>query len=262
VPNEIPAPANPSLPPLPPRPPAPGGHAALADRLHALRRDPRAGAAALLVVAIAAGGFWFRSGISAAPAATGPATTTATQAAAKPNGAASTAATTSTTVTAKAARAHVVVDVAGAVAKPGVVTLRSGARVVDAIAAAGGAHPDADLDRLNLAARLTDGERIAVPVRGQPAPALDPAGGGTSGGAPAAGSSSAAATVPTPSSPLNVNDATEPQLEALPGIGPSLAAAIIAEREKEGGFSSIDDLRRVRGIGDVRFAQLRPLITV
>ena len=143
--------------------------------------------------------------------------------------------------------------VAGAVGHPGVVTLPAGSRVVDAIRAAGGARAGADLDRLDLAARLSDGIRIAVPLHGQPSPPLDAdasSGTGTSTGAASA------------SVPVNLNTATEQELESLPGIGPTLAAAIIAERDRSGGFKSVDDLRRVHGIGDARFAQLQPLVTV
>ena len=138
--------------------------------------------------------------------------------------AAVTPATVVTPTTAKPVGA--VVHVVGAVRAPGVVELGS-TRVVDAIRAAGGATDDADLQRLNLAALVTDGQRIAVPRVGEPDPA--PALGDTSvnDGAPAG--------------PIDVNTATEAQLETLPGIGPSLAAAIIAEREK-GPFKSVDDL--------------------
>jgi competence protein ComEA len=146
----------------------------------------------------------------------------------------------------------VVVHVAGAVVHPGVVTLPPGSRVVDAIRAAGGSRAGADLDRLDLAARLSDGIRIAVPLRGQPTPPLDA--DATSGsGSTAAGAASG---------PINLNSATEQELETLPGIGPSLASAIIAERDRSGGFKTVDDLRRVHGIGDVRFAQLEALVTV
>jgi competence protein ComEA len=230
---------------MPPRPPAPaGGTSALADRFHLLRRDPRVAALLLLAGACAAGVFWFRSGI-AQPSAAGPASARA----AAPLGASPT-----TTTTATATPATVVVHVAGAVARPGVVTLAGTSRVIDAIEAAGGAQPDADLDRLNLAAALADGQRIAVPRRGQPAPPLDP-----SAGAPASTNTNGE---PTAQSPLNLNAATGPQLEALPGIGPTLAQAIIEERDRAGGFRSVDDLRRVPGIGDARFAQVQPLVTV
>ena len=146
------------------------------------------------------------------------------------------------------------VHVAGAVVRPGLVHLAGGSRVADAVAAAGGGLPDADLDRLNLAAKVTDGERVAVARIGQPAPVV--AGGGTGDGtAPGADGGS-------PNGPVNLNTATESQLEELPGIGPSFAAAIIAEREKRGGFTSIDQLRDVRGIGEKRFADLKDMVTV
>jgi competence protein ComEA len=233
----------PSPHPLPPRPPAPSGASAFADRLRRWRDDPRVAALLLLTVAIAAGGFWFRSGISSAsPSSDGGPTTRATTVP---------VATSTTTATAGV----VVVHVAGAVAKPGVVTLAAKRRVVDAIDAAGGALPDADLDRLNLAAPLTDGSRIAVPKRGEPAPALEPT--ATPGPAGATATQGATAT-----GPINLNSATQADLETLPGIGPTLAQAIIAERDRSGGFRSVDDLRRVRGIGDARFAQVQPLVTV
>jgi competence protein ComEA len=143
------------------------------------------------------------------------------------------------------------VHVAGAVNRPGVVRIRAGARVVDAIDAAGGGLPDADLDRLNLAAKLVDGQRVAVARVGAPAPvesgaipgAVDPAAGVDPG-------------------PVNVNTATQAQLEELPGIGPALAGAIIAEREKRGGFRDVAELQDVRGIGDARFADIKDLVSV
>jgi competence protein ComEA len=241
VPDDVPL-------PLPPRPPAPAG--GVTDRLCALRHDPRVAIVVLVALAVVAGVFWFRAG--AAPAST--------TASAPPGRAPTTVplVTTTTTTSTGAPAGPVVVHVAGAVAKPGVVTLRAGARVVDAIAAAGGANADADLDRLNLAAPLADGERIAVPVRGQPAPPLDATPATPSGvTAGEAGSGAAAAT-----GPVNLNTATQADLEALPGIGPTLAAAIIAERDRSGGFRAVADLRRVRGIGDARFAQIEPLVTV
>ncbi|MDQ1521521.1 MAG: competence protein ComEA [Actinomycetota bacterium] len=233
---------------LPPRPPAPSGSRgeALADRLRIMRHDARVGALLLVACACAAGVFWFRSGISTSAGATANANT------AGPSRAASSAAPPTTT-TKPASSSTVVVHVAGAVKQPGVVTLAGGSRVVDALEAAGGARANADLDRLNLAAKLTDGERVAVPVKGQPAPALE---AGASGGA-ASGDAA-----PTASGPVNLNSATAQQLETLPGIGPTLAQAIIAERDRSGGFHSVEDLRRVHGIGDGRFAQVRALVTV
>jgi competence protein ComEA len=228
---------------LPPRPPAPSGRAAaFTERFDTLRRDPRVGVALLLVCACAAGMFWFRSAVSQPSAAQAPATPTSA-----PVG------DSTTTTSAVAAPSTVVVHVAGAVARPGVVTLPTKSRVVDAIEAAGGAQPDADLDRLNLATALTDGQRVAVPVRGQPAPPLEAT------AAPAPDGTDAA---PSASAPVNLNTATAQELEALPGIGPTLAQAIIEERDRAGGFRSVEDLRRVHGIGDARFAQVQPLVTV
>jgi competence protein ComEA len=141
-----------------------------------------------------------------------------------------------------------VVHVSGAVAREGLVRLTPGSRVADAVAAAGGAAPAADLRRLNLAAKVLDGQQVAVPAVGEPPAAATASGGG--GGSPST------------DAPLDLNLATPAQLEALPGIGPSLARAIVAERERGGGFRSVDDLRRVRGIGDSRFSQLQPLVRV
>jgi competence protein ComEA len=234
-------------------PARPQSIAPLAERFAYWRRDPRLVTAGLALVALAAGAWWIRLSVSEPSGAT---------AKAKPTQATTNRAHTSgTTVAARVTTTTAgvfVVDVVGAVHHAGVVSLPVSARVVDAVNAAGGALPNADLDRINLAAHLVDGMRIAVPRRGvasDPAgPTSDPGGGG--------GSGQAGGGTPTPSAPLDLNTATETQLEALPGIGPSLAQAIVAERDREGGFHSVDDLRRVRGIGDVRFAQLRPLVTV
>jgi len=146
----------------------------------------------------------------------------------------------------------VVVHVAGAVLRPGLVQLPAGARVADALSAAGGARPDADLDRLNLAALCVDGARVYVPALGQPA--VPPVDGATANGGAAASSPDAG--------PLDLNTATEAELDALPGIGPSTAAAIVAHRDAEGPYRSVDDLDEVRGIGPARLEQLRELVTV
>ncbi len=140
--------------------------------------------------------------------------------------------------------------VAGDVARPGVVRLTAGARVVDAIAAAGGGLPDADLDRLNLAAKVADGQRVAVAKIGEPAPIET---GAVAGGVAGDGA---------PSGPINLNAATATQLEDLPGIGPSLAAAIITERDKRGGFKAVAELQDVRGIGELRYADIKDLVSV
>jgi competence protein ComEA len=150
--------------------------------------------------------------------------------------------------------------VVGAVRAPGVVSLPASARVIDAIRAAGGASPGADLARLNLAAKLADGTRIAVPLVGQEPLAVDPTAVSGSAdpatGDPATGADGGVGAI------ANVNTATALQLEDLPGIGPTLAAAIVQERERNGPFRTVDDLNRVPGIGDGRLSQLRDLVTV
>jgi len=151
-----------------------------------------------------------------------------------------------------------VVHVAGAVARPGVVMVPGGSRVADALAAAGGLRTDADPDRLNLAAVLHDGERVAVPAAGQPAPALAQGGGGSanaSGNGAGGGSGETVGTV-------DLNTATATELEGLPGVGPSTAAAIVEHRTSSGPFRSVEDLLDVRGIGDAKLEQLRAHVTV
>lgn len=138
-----------------------------------------------------------------------------------------------------------VVHVAGAVARPGLYRLRPGARVADAIEAAGGPGAGADPDRLNLAGRLADGQRVAVPRRGEPAPVE-------------AGASSG----PEQTTVVDLNTATETELDALPGVGPATARAIVEERNRRGGFHSVRDLLRIRGIGERRLAELRARLQV
>ena len=147
------------------------------------------------------------------------------------------------------------VHVAGAVTRPGVVELSAGSRVIDAVEAVGGAHADADLDRLNLAAKLADGQRVFVPKVGEADPGVV-----TGGDASATGS-----TTPDGSTVRPASSTSTPRPSAVrssPGIGPTYAEAIIAERQRRGGFKSVNELRSVRGIGDKRFAELAPLVTV
>lgn len=157
--------------------------------------------------------------------------------------------------------ALITVHVAGAVAAPGVVQLPPDSRVVAAVAAAGGLRPEADPDRVNLAATLADGVRIVIPVKGLEPPAevpvLSPVGGSS-------GSSTAGAgpTDGTPATRTNVNTADVQELQKLPGVGPATAAAIVAQREKSGPFRSVDDLLEVRGIGEVKLEGMRDLVTV
>lgn len=138
-----------------------------------------------------------------------------------------------------------VVHVSGAVGRPGVVTVPERSRVADAIAAVGGAMPDARLDRLNLARIVEDGERIHVPRVGEDAP---PPEGPASRGLLADGR-------------IDLNAASQAELETLPGVGPARAQAIIAERETRP-FRVPGDLRRVPGIGEATFQRLAPLVAV
>ncbi len=235
---------------IPPRPPV-RGFAAQWESLRDRASDPRLRAGALILAAGIAGFFWYQVGQDQSAGALAPAPTRTSPL--------RSAHTTTTT------KPPLLVHVAGAVAHPGVVQLAAGARVADAISAAGGGLPDADLDRLNLAAKVTDGQRIPVSKVGAPGigglggdGTTDATnGGGSSGGVPASGTDPGSG-----AGPLDLNTATSTQLETLPGIGPSFAAAIIRERQRRGGYTSVDQLRDVRGIGEKRFAELKPLVTV
>jgi competence protein ComEA len=145
---------------------------------------------------------------------------------------------------------EVVVAVAGKVRKPGLVRLPAGARVADALQAAGGAEAGTDPSLLNLARKVVDGELILVGVTPPPGSAV-PAG---VAGAPAAG---------TPAGgPINLNTATLAELDTLPGVGPVLAQRILDHRTQHGGFKAVSDLRKVDGIGSSRYEQLKDLVTV
>ncbi len=157
---------------------------------------------------------------------------------------------------ASAAPSVVVVDVAGKIHHPRVVTLPAGSRVVDALRAAGGARAGTDLTTLNLARVLVDGEQVAVGVRPAVPPTVPSA-----DGAAATGSAGGAGTA-TGSVAVDLNAATLDQLEALPGVGPVLAQRILDWRTEHGRFSSVDELMEVSGIGEARMADLRPLVTV
>ncbi|MFD3355293.1 helix-hairpin-helix domain-containing protein [Streptomyces fradiae] len=150
---------------------------------------------------------------------------------------------------ADAPAAVVVVDVSGKVRKPGVLRLPSGARVVDAIQAAGGVPPGTDTTGLNRARLLVDGEHVlvGVPAAAAPPGALPVAAPQTAGGTAAEG-------------PVSLNTATVEQLDTLPGVGPVLARQIVEHRTRQGGFRSVEELRDVRGIGARRFADLQPRV--
>ena len=149
------------------------------------------------------------------------------------------------------------VHVAGSVAQPGVYRLAPGERVHAAIAAAGGPTADADLDGLNLAAGVADGQRVYVPARGEVDPSTVPSGGDVEGSIGSDGS----ATSP-PLGPIDLNTATADDLDTLPGVGPATAAAIVDDRERHGPFASVGDLERVPGIGPAKLAAVADLVTV
>ena len=148
------------------------------------------------------------------------------------------------------AKTQVYVYVTGAVANPGVYSLDEGLRVCDAVEAAGGLAEDADASTVNLARVLSDGEHIDLPTKAEVEAALAQ---GLAGGA----SGTAAAT-----SLVNINTADASALETLSGVGSATAQAIISDREQNGPFSSIEDLMRVDGIGEKKFAKLKDSICV
>jgi competence protein ComEA len=152
----------------------------------------------------------------------------------------------------------VIVHVAGAVVSPGLRTMRPGDRVDAAITAAGGASDDADLARVNLARPVVDGEQLYIPKVGEADPPVAPGG---AGGGTAAGGSGARTTGGTAAT-VDLNSADSAALETLPGIGPALAARILAWRDEHGRFSSPEDLLDVSGIGESKFADLRERVRV
>lgn len=173
--------------------------------------------------------------------------------------------TTSSTVT----PSGLVVHAAGALVAPGVYVMEPGTRLADLVVAAGGLAADADPDVINLAAPLRDGQRIFVPHRGKPVPsvvvgivdgAATAVGGGDPGatGSPSAGSDTTSGTP----APVDLNTASAEQLDALPGVGPATAAAIIEHRTRVGPFRSVTQLLDVPGIGEAKLAALRRRVTV
>ena len=145
--------------------------------------------------------------------------------------------------------AELIVHVCGEVEKPGVYRLSVGKRVVDAVAAAGGVTAGGDLDKLNLAASLEDGQKIYLPAFNSSP--ISPA---------TAKTSQAQGTGVGNVSLVNLNLANQQELESLPGIGPALAKRIVDYRSQQGSFNSVDDLRKVSGIGEKKFEQLKDLV--
>jgi competence protein ComEA len=144
------------------------------------------------------------------------------------------------TARAPAATPTLVVDVAGAVRRPGLVRLAKGARVADAVARAGGLTRRAERSGVNFAALVADGEQVLVPERGAAVPS-------GAGGTASAG-------------PVSLSSASAEQLDTLPGIGPVTAAKIVAYRQQHGAFSSVDGLDAIPGIGPARIAELQGLV--
>lgn len=212
-----------------------------------------AGLAVLAVaVAFAAWRWWPRSSMADGSAGVGVASGAAAQvrSASSPRGShtASRSAGGETSAT-------LVVHVVGAVRQPGVYALAASARVKDAVDAAGGALGNGAPDALNLARTLADGEQIRVPTKDEAASGAAPSApvGGGSGGVTGAGGVSAG-------SPIDINAADASALDALPGVGPSTAAKIVADREANGPFKTADDLGRVSGIGPKKLEQLKAYI--
>ena len=141
----------------------------------------------------------------------------------------------------------IVVDVVGAVHKPGVYNFAQGARVIDAVRAAGGLLPDAEPQAINLARPLVDGEQVVVPKKGE---------------APSGAAGAGAGSAQQPGGKVNINSATASDFENLPGIGPVLAQKIVDYRNQHGPFRSIQDLMKVSGIGQKKFDSLSAYVTV
>jgi competence protein ComEA len=197
---------------------------------------------------------------------------TAVEAAARPRGATPTTvadgrlqtAVQSPTLVPTPTEAPMVVYISGAVNRPGVYSLPPGARIADAVQAAGGTLPVADLDAVNLAARLADEDHIIIPRKGEAPPApvqSNPRQSGVRSGPNPTPAPASAPTSASRGSKINVNTATAAELEALPGIGPALAARIVAYRQANGPFHSVEELRRVQGIGEAILARIRDLVT-
>ncbi|BCW71406.1 helix-hairpin-helix domain-containing protein [Arthrobacter sp. NicSoilB8] len=214
-------------------------------------------AAALLgVLAVVLGGyFWWQAGTGGALVVplneSAPAAATASGEAAGASGAPSGGG-------ASAAPERIMVHVAGAVARPGVVQLPAGSRVHEAITAAGGATDLAELDRLNLAAVLEDGQKVLVPVRGEP----DPPGQSSGGSAAQPGSGTGGPNPGIGGGKINLNTAGVEQLGTLPRVGPVLAQRIVEWRQQHGRFKTVQELDAVDGIGPKLLEALLPLVGV
>jgi competence protein ComEA len=156
----------------------------------------------------------------------------------------------------------ILVHVSGAVRRPGLYELGAGARVADAIDTAGGPHRKADLSLLNLAQPLSDGTKLDVPRRGNGIPGALGTPAGESAVPPTPPPSGAVPGAASPSALIPLNSADQVALETIPGVGPVTAAAILEYREQVGGFSSIEQLLEVSGIGPATLEEIRPYVTI
>jgi competence protein ComEA len=204
------------------------------ERLDQLSRGELAGLIVVVVVTLVGAGLWYARSLPR------PVDIVA------PPGGASPAVAARPSVAASPSPVAIIVDVAGWVRDPGVYEFASGDRVIDALKRAGGARRGADLTSLNLAALLVDGTQIVVPRPGAAMP----------GGAGSTGSSTGSTAL------INVNTASETELETLPEVGPVTAAAIVEYRTQNGPFATVDDLIDVSGIGPATLEQVRPFVTV
>ena len=218
----------------------------LVDLWHRIRsgEDPVAFGAVVIAVALVAGLVWFWAGARSGgvPAASASPNSVSADGPSGSGPPSSLAAHNGDTTTTNAA--PLAVHVAGAVARPGLYHLPTGSRVADAVALAGGKLPRADLDRLNLAARLVDGQKILVTRRGEP---VSPVEMGSVGGGAGIGGATGESNPAAPGEPLDLNTADLATLDSLPGIGPATARAIIEERTRRGGFRSTRDLCGCQG---------------
>ena len=206
------------------------------ERIDGLSRGELTGLILVVVATLGGAGLWYARSLPRPVAIAAPSDASSPRVASDPIASAS------------ASAAPVIVDVAGWVRRPGVYEFGAGDRVIDAVNRAGGPKHGADLTALNLAAPLTDGTQIVVPQAGGTASVGV---GTTSSGGTTAGAAL-----------ININTASETDLESLNGIGPVTAAAIIDYRTQNGPFATVDDLLDVSGIGPATLEQMRPFVTV
>ena len=166
----------------------------------------------------------------------------------------------------------IVVHVSGAVNIEGIVELASGSRIANAIEKAGGIKENADMTDINLAYPLEDGMKIYIPTKEEteanknnentPAESYVTAASGGVNSKEATNSTSSSSTSDTTSKKVNINTATQEELDTLPGIGPSIASKIIDYREQNGKFNSIEEIKEVSGIGDAKYEKIKDSITI